>query len=284
MKENQDRSRSALSQSRPWLKIMAFYPTLKPSLWLMRLPLIGPYLQKKYIKEKVDANWIIPIGEAVPTGVRSVLPRQVIAYLLGKAGGIFAMHACPCRTAFKCQQHKTEIGCLHIGPAALGIPAEVGRILTLEEGLAYLDAALADGLLPTILHIPNEAVIFGVEKTRMLSICFCCECCCDVRLMLRDGPNRYWDEYNHRLPGVQVLVSQACTLCGACVSACYGGERVITLGPEKAEMHERCLGCGRCVEACPEGAISLEFDPHTDVLAALLERIESRVEISAPPG
>jgi ferredoxin len=44
-------------------------------------------------------------------------------------------------------------------------------------------------------------------------------------------------------------------------------------------MHERCLGCGRCVEACPEGAISLEFDPHTDVLAALLERIESRVEI-----
>jgi len=45
----------------------------------------------------------------------------------------------------------------------------------------------------------------------MLSICFCYERCCDVRLMLRDGPNRYWDEYNHRLPGVQVLVSQACT-------------------------------------------------------------------------
>jgi len=57
---------------------------------------------------------------------------------------------------------------------------------------------------------------------------------------------------------------------------------VITLRPEKAEMYERCLGCGRCVEVCPEGAISLEFDPHTDVLATLLERIESRVEITGP--
>jgi len=259
---------------------MAFYHFLKPSLWLMKLPLLGPMLQKKYIKEQVDANWIIPVGEAVPTGVRSVLPRQVIAFLLGKADGIFAMHACPCRTAFKCQKHKTEIGCLHIGPAARRIPAELGRTLSLAEGLGYLDEALADGLIPTILHIPSEAEIFGVEKTRLLSICFCCECCCDVRLMLRDGPDRYWDEYNHRLPGVRVTVSPACTLCGACVSACYGGERVITLGPQKAEIHDRCIGCGRCVEACPQGAISLEFDPHTDVLAALLERIESRVEIS----
>ena len=277
MKANPDRP--DLSKSRPWGEIMAFYRFLKPSLWLMKLPLLGPVLQKKWIKEKVESNWIIPIGEAVPAGERSVLPRVVIAYLLGKAGGIFAMHACPCRTAFKCQKHKTEIGCLHIGPAARGIPAELGRQLSLEEGLAFLDAALADGLLPTILHIPNEAVIFGVEKTRMISICFCCECCCDVRLMLRDGPNRYWDEYNHRLPGVQVVVSQACTLCGTCVATCYGGERVITLGPVKAEIHERCIGCGRCVEACPEGAITMEFDPHTDVLAALLERIESRVEI-----
>jgi NAD-dependent dihydropyrimidine dehydrogenase PreA subunit len=275
-----DLPRPDLSHSRPWGEIMAFYRFLKPSLWLMRLPLLGPVLQKKLIKPQMDANWFIPVGEAVPAGVRSVLPRLVIAYLLGQADGIFAMHACPCRTAFKCQEHNTEIGCLHIGPTARRIPAELGRPLSLDEGLAYLDAALADGLLPTILHIPNEAVIFGVEKTRMLSICFCCECCCDVRLMLRDGPNRYWDEYNHRLPGVQVVVSQACTLCGTCVSTCYGGERVISLGPVKAEIHERCIGCGRCVEACPEGAISLAFDPHTDVLAALLERIESRVEIT----
>ncbi len=113
---------------------MAFYPTLKPGLWLMKLPLIRPSpAEEIHPKHRTDANWIIPIGEAVPAGVRNVLPREVIAYLLGKAGGIFAMHACPCRTAFKCQKHKTEIGCLHIGPAALGIPAELGRLLTLQE-------------------------------------------------------------------------------------------------------------------------------------------------------
>lgn len=263
---------------------MSYYRYLKPGLWLMKLPLLGPCLQKRLIPAQAEANWFIPVGEAVPAGVRSVLPGVVIEYLLRHADGIFAMHACPCRTAFKCQKHKTEIGCLHVGPAARRIPAELGRLLSLEEGLAYLQAALEDGLIPTILHIPSEAVIFGVEKTRLLSICFCCECCCDVRLTLRDGPNRYWDEYNHRLPGVQVVVSPACTLCGDCVSACYGSARVITLGPDKAEIHARCIGCGRCVAACPEGAISLEFDPHTDVLAALLERIESRVEITGLPG
>jgi len=31
-------NKSDLSQSRPWREIMAFYPTLKPSLWLMKLP------------------------------------------------------------------------------------------------------------------------------------------------------------------------------------------------------------------------------------------------------
>lgn len=262
--------------------MMSYYRFLKPGLWLMKLPLLGPILQKKLIPEHTEANWFIPVGEAVPAGLRSALPGVVIEYLLRHADGIFAMYACPCRTAFKCQKHKTDIGCLHIGPAARRIPAELGRQLSLEEGLLYLEIALADGLIPTILHIPTEAVIFGVEKTRLLSICFCCECCCDVRLTLRDGPDRYWDEYNHRLPGVQVVVSQACTRCGACISACYGGERVITLGPDKAEIHARCIGCGRCVEACPEGAIALEFDPHTDVLAALLERIESRVDITGP--
>lgn len=60
---------------------------------------------------------------------------------------------------------------------------------------------------------------------RLLSVCFCCECCCDVRLMLREGPERYWDLYNQWMPGVDVSVSEACTLCGACVQACYRGER-----------------------------------------------------------
>jgi len=278
---------SRLARSRAWHEIMAFYRYLKPGLWLMNLPFIGAFLQKIAIQEGNDANWFIPLGETllvgenIPTGKQHILPGEIVEILLREADGIFAMAACPCRTAFKCQEHPWDLGCLHLGPATKAIPTDVGCQLSLDEGLAHLEKALAGGLIPTILHIPSEAEIFRVDKTRLLSICFCCECCCDVRLMLRTGPDRYWDLYNQKLPGLSILVGDGCTLCGECITACYGGERVITLGARKAEIHERCLGCGRCILACPNRAITIQFDPGVDVIESLLERIRTRVEIGA---
>jgi len=275
----------SLANSPAWRKMMDFYRTLKPGLWLMRLPLVGPLLQKATIQEGSGANWFIPnvgtipVGEKVPAGEQHILPELIVKRLLQEADGIFAMSACPCRTAFKCRNHPWDLGCLHLGSATYQIPAELGRRLTLPEGLAYLEQALAEGLMPTILHIPSEAEIFKVDKTQMLSICFCCECCCDVRLMLRSGPDRYWDFYNHRLPGFQVVVGPECTRCGECIPACYGGERVVRIGPERAEIHGRCIGCGRCIPTCREGAIALEFDPQINLMDALLEKVAARVQI-----
>ena len=275
-----------LSRSAAWRQIMDFYRFLLPGLWLMKLPLFGWFLQRAWIKPGGDANWFIPtiqtilIEQDIPHGKSLALPEIVVERLLSSADGIFVMHACPCRTAFKCQDHPWNFGCLHLGPATYAIPRDVGRQLSLGEGLAYLEDALAQGLIPTILHIPSEAEIFRVDRTRMLSICMCCECCCDVRLMLRRGPDRYWDLYNHRLPGLFVKINQdECTLCGQCITACYGGERVIELGSEGVEINERCIGCGRCVSACPVGAISLEFDPQADWMESLLNRIAARVQI-----
>jgi UDP-glucose 4-epimerase len=133
--------------------------------------------------------------------------------------------------------------------------------------------------MPTILHMPSEAEIFEVDKTQMLSICFCCECCCDVRLLLREGPDRYWDLYNQRMPGLEVVISENCTGYGECVEACYGGERVITINEQQALIHERCIGCGKCVTACPEGVISMVFVPEVHFMRALREKISERVWI-----
>lgn len=260
--------------------MMRFYRMLKPGLWAMRLPLVGALLQRAFIQPDADANWFIPVGESIPAGTQVILPGAVVERLLEEADDIFAMAACPCRTAFACTRHPRDLGCLHLGPVTRRISTDLGRMLTREEGRAHLQRALDSGLLPTILHLESDAVILGVEKSRMLSICFCCECCCDVRLLLRQGPDRYWDLYNHRMPGVSVAVDASrCTGCGECVAACYGGSRVITLADGKAVIGGRCIACGRCVPACPAGAISLHLDAHIDLLDALMERISSRTNI-----
>jgi UDP-glucose 4-epimerase len=272
--------KSSLDRSPTWRKIMHFYKYLKPGIWAMQQPLVGTVLQKAWIRENRDANWILPVNEAIPRGQQVALPGMLVARLLREAAGIFGMSACPCRTAFQCANHPHEIGCLHLGPAVSQIPNEVGRLMSLEEGLDHLERALASGLIPTILYNPSDAEIFQVDKRRMLSICFCCECCCDVRLLLRQGPDRYWDLYNHRLPGLEVVVGAGCTLCGDCISACYGGERIIRLGAERAEISARCVGCGRCVSACPEGAITIELPPDSEWQPVLLSKIADRVQFS----
>jgi ferredoxin len=88
-------------------------------------------------------------------------------------------------------------------------------------------------------------------------------------------PDRYWDLYNHRMPGMQISVSPDCTLCGDCIVACYGGARVITLVETRAEINIRCI------PACPQGAIKLEIDSQEgDMIEALLDRIATRVDIT----
>lgn len=246
----------------------------------MQQPLVGTVLQKAWIREERDANWILPVNEAIPRGQQVALPGMLVERLLKEADGIFAMSACPCRTAFHCASHPHEIGCLHIGPAVRQIPPEVGRLLSLDKGLEHLKRALASGLVPTILYNPSEAEIFRVDKRRMLSICFCCECCCDVRLLLRHGPERYWELYNHRIPGLEIVVGAGCTRCGECIPACYGGERIIHMGAERAEIAERCIGCGRCVSACPEEAISIELQPDSELQTNLFRKIADRVQFS----
>ena len=264
-----------------WREMMRFYKVLKPAIWLMKLPLVGQLLSRIWVREGSDANWFIPVAEPVTAGKEYVLPGEIVARLLRATDGIFAMSACPCRTAFKCKDHPRGLGCLQLGPAVRGIPADVGGIISLQEALHHLQTGLSAGLTPTILHIESQADTFEVDKAGLLSICFCCECCCDVRLLLRDGPDRYWDQYSNRLPGIELVVGDRCTLCGDCLSACYGGERVIEMGARHALINDRCIGCGLCIPVCPEGAIEMRIAPDIDLVSELLDRVSERAQVWA---
>ena len=65
-------------------------------------------------------------------------------------------------------------------------------------------------------------------------------------------------DWFHKMPGVDVKISEDCTGCGQCLEACiYGG---LTLERGRASINEHCRGCGRCTEVCPQEAISLSMD------------------------
>lgn len=67
--------------------------------------------------------------------------------------------------------------------------------------------------------------------------------------------------------------------CGECLTACYGGERVITIVELKVTIGKRCLGWDMCVEACPIGVISVLIDPQVDFIESLVEKSNQRVYI-----
>lgn len=155
---------------------MRFYAQLKPGIWLMWLALIGSRLQRLWIPEGADANWFIPINQAIPTGMQYTLPGEILSRLVKEADGIFVMKACPCRTAFNCLECPHNLGCLQFGPATRSIPPELGRVISFEEAWDHVTRGLRHGLTPTILHMESEADLFQVDAAQMLLMCFCCEC------------------------------------------------------------------------------------------------------------
>lgn len=52
-----------------------------------------------------------------------------------------------------------------------------------------------------------------------------------------------------------ILVSDACTACGACLATCPTG--ALRPAPRKpVVIASRCTACLECVEICPRGALS----------------------------
>jgi ferredoxin len=273
----QGRSGAKLS----WDDIMTIYAGLKAK-WrkagrLSRIPVVGDLLINKHFDKAADANWMVPVGEAIERGQSSAIPFDVLKPILEKASYIHRMNRCPCRDGYGCTQYPHDIGCLIMGPAARDIRPEFGGRVSVAEALGHAQNAVSSGLVPLIVHAESDAQLFGIEYRRMLAICFCCDCCCDIRMGLRLGPEVFWDNV-HRLPGLRVEVSDDCTLCGDCVGVCFRAD-VITMGQNKVQISEKCVGCGQCAEACPAGAISFQMEEGSDLVGHLLHQIADRTEI-----
>jgi len=159
-----------------------------------------------------------------------------------------------------------------MGERTRDMPPHWGEEVSYEEALGHAKKAIGLGLVPTIVH--------DSTMVKLLAVCFCCDCCCDIRLGLKIGPKAFWDRVMAP-PGVTPTVDDNCNLCGECVEEgiCHVG--AISLGTTKVEIDsDLCVACGRCAEVCPLDAISFQIDPEVDVVEMLVANVADRTDIS----
>jgi UDP-glucose 4-epimerase len=244
-----------------------------------RLGHITPFKQMAGLiaSERAFSGSFIPVDEEieVPPGV--VAPREIIRDYIERASHRTFVYKCPCRAGEGCKNHPAEIGCILLGDAAKNVSLEVGRPATVEEALARVDEALDRGLVPMIGHMLIDTVVFGAAPyKKLVTLCFCCSCCC----IFRSGMSRLVNTYPRslvKLEGVNVTVGDDCAGCGTCVSVCPIEN--MTLVDGVATIGDMCLGCGACARACPRGNTRVTIEPGARLLEDLKRRVEAHADI-----
>ena len=260
--------------------LMNVWPLIKLAFRMGKLPVVDPLI-RPFFSPRDNQATIIPVNEPVDTGQNTALPYTLLMPLIERASHRVIMAECLCRAQEGCQVHPSQLGCLFLGEGAAHIHPSLGRPASVEEGRAHIQHAMAQGLVPMVVHTRFDALTLNIPYRRMLTVCFCCDCCCVVRQGLRMGPPSFW-EMVHKLPGLGVTVEDSCSMCETCFPACPVG--AISLDHDRAQIAGHCKGCGLCVEACPVGAIRLVQSPEVDVVGQLMKRIGERTEITRQPS
>ncbi len=248
---------------------------LKGMFGFANLPLIRrihPWMQVS----KTNMYWI-PVNQPLAEDGSIPLPYEVVEYFIEKSSTHVVMNFCGCRQAYECSRFPADIGCLMMGEDADRIPPAFSRKITRKEAREHLQKAIDAGLPPFIGKARIDNFIFGVpDNSRLLTVCFCCDCCCIANLLKYVDPEER-NQIVHKLDGLEVVVDPGkCVGCGQCLEHCF--IEIIRLEEGKAVIGQDCRGCGRCVAVCPENAIRVELD-NPDFVKQAVAGIEAYVQV-----
>ena len=219
----------------------------------------------------------IRIKEEIPQPEEIALPSEIVEHFINKANYHWIMDFCLCRDSAGCRDYPRDYGCLFLGEAVLNINPELGSLVTREHALDHSRRCRDAGLVQMVGRNRLDKVWLGAGPGyKLLTICNCCPCCCLYGTLPYASPKI--SRKIHKLPGLQVTVSDLCSGCGLCTDGvCFVEAIELTNG--QAHIHDYCRGCGRCVEICPDGAIDITLSDGK-VYQDTIERISKLVDVT----
>ncbi len=226
---------------------------------------------------KKNSMTYLPINKSLQKNNDTVLPPQVLFNMIENSSVYFLLDSCGCRRAQKCEHFPYEVGCLFLGESAKELPAGIGRMVSKEKAIAHAKKAIDLGLVPLTGKVRVDNSLFFVkDKEKLLTICFCCHCCCMMR-SFKYTPGKHLDGVMTPVEGLKIEVTEDCTGCGTCIETCPFG--AITVLNGKAVHSEQCRGCGRCERYCPEKAVRI-FIENNNFIEDVEKRIKTYVDFT----
>lgn len=268
------------------LKTVAFYkkffPRKIPRYNPARLKIIARMIEKKYFEGDelycLPNDNVITINQKIDKGPDTILPSQVVEHFIEKASYRFIMHQCICRECMPCKNYPHDIGCLFLGEPARDIHPDLGWEATVDEAVAHVRNAAAQGLVFSVGKSKLDTIWLGIGPgDKLFTICMCCPCCCITRGLPTSHPllgNHY-----SRMPGLKMLVTDDCVGCGLCVKEGVCIFEGISMKGDVAVINDNCRGCGRCVQKCPTGAI-VSVVENQDYVNTTIERLTQKIDVT----
>ncbi|MRR30383.1 4Fe-4S dicluster domain-containing protein [bacterium] len=266
-----------------WLNALKLYwPLNHIAARATSLPLIGPVITKVVEPLFNNKNFnisYIPINAKIDAPVSTILTQEIIADLIRSSSHRVVIKRCSCRDSRNCQTYPAEDSCLLLGESTKKISPEIANHISVDQALEHMHAKINLGLIPLTGRVRMDDLFYGVpNQGRMLTICFCCPCCCTVLRSAKYFPQQFRASILP-LKGLQVKVDgDKCIQCNTCMQACFMD--AITLVDEKI-IHDatKCIGCGRCSMVCPQNATMIEISDSRAAVDELLGRISQRVNV-----